>query len=168
VVEPAEVVDLKSFGCRGYQMALAAPRDQSIVRPASTLREVLQRQRDLPFAPLVIGRGESEIRPLFVGNWFIEPITSQEQLDRAVPPFAQERLRLMWEQGIDVKAIVVYHELTDSGEHPLSLTLLARRIGRFASAELPSLATRAGVIAKREGPGVFRCLLALSGGILIG
>jgi hypothetical protein len=127
------------------------------------MRLVLERSRDLDFPLLPIGRSRAPVLPQLVGEWWMEPLTTETYL----PPRAEARLQQVRQVGIAPKAIVVFHELTGQTQ-PSPLTRTGQRLGRFASVDVPAAAMRAGHLAQQHGPGVLRAAAVSAGVVLTG
>ena len=126
--------------------AIAAHSDGSVDR----------RLQEMVGFPLhVIGRSFARIIPRQIGNWWLEPLTSNTYL----PVRAQRRLDRLLAAGVKPKAVVVFHEIAEHRAKQSYVHDIATRIIFWAKHDLPSLSQESLQVSLRSPLAAIRSLI---------
>ncbi len=143
---------------------------------AAPLAAVLDQQDLVGFRLKVIGRSTAPVVPQRVGDWWLEPIST----DTALPPRARQRLDTLLALDLVPQAIVLFHvnkAETEAGTDPRMgrhgrqpaagsptvvadlVTLMSQRgarLRRWTQQTLPVVVDRTSEAARRHGPPLAR------------
>lgn len=133
------------------------PLLQPIRQSSASIVAGLRRRQQGTFPVRVLGRSDAPVLPQRVGNWWLEPLNRNTEL----PPRAKQRLQTLLASGIVPRAVVVFHEIPGSNDHPSWRDKAASRIHQYVHQDLPVLADRFGDRVQRNSPRIARGALGL-------